>query len=93
MSAASIALRKNNRATIEYLWHGICTYYDTTKDKKAMMGKPDFDAWFYSLDVHQLLRMFHCPSDWEVVDFIDECDEAWNRMTEAKREDLYNKYH
>ena len=93
MSAASTALKRNNRDSIEYLWHGICTYYGTTKHKKAMMGKPDFDAWFYSLDVQQLFKMFHCPSDREVVDFIDDCDEEWHGMTEAEREDLYNKFH
>ena len=58
-----------------------------------MMGKPDFDAWFYSLDLQQLMHMFHCPADREANDFIDDCDETWNDMTEDEREYLYNKFH
>lgn len=58
-----------------------------------MMGKPDFDAWFYSLELEQLARMFTWPDCHDANDFIDDCDECWGDMSEDEREYLYNKYH
>ena len=57
-----------------------------------MMGKPDFDAWFYSLDLDQLTRMFTWPSGHDANDFIDDCDDTWSEMDEEQREDLYYRW-
>lgn len=58
-----------------------------------MMGKPDFDAWFYSLHLEQLMKLFFWPDGMDANEFIDSCDEAWGEMDEDEREYLYNKYH
>lgn len=58
-----------------------------------MMGYPDLDAWFYSLDLKQLMNMFRCPSNREANDFIDDCDETWSDMSIEERYDLYNRFH
>ena len=57
-----------------------------------MMGKPDFEAWFYSLDLNQLMRMFTWPAGDDANDFIDDCDEVWNNMTEKEREEFYYRW-
>ena len=56
------------------------------------MGKPDFDAWFYSLDLNHLMRIFIWPDGHDANDFIDDCDEAWEDMTEEEREEFYYRW-
>ena len=58
-----------------------------------MMGKPDIEAWFYSLDLEQLMRMFTWPSGHDANEFIDDCDEAWADMGEDERMSLYDEWH
>ena len=57
-----------------------------------MMGKPDYEAWFYGLDLRQLMRLFSWPDSLDANEFIDSCDEAWCEMDEEEREHLYYKY-
>lgn len=58
-----------------------------------MMGKPDFEAWFYSLELEHLMRIFTWPEGHDANEFIDDCDEAWSDMDEEQREQLYNRFH
>lgn len=59
-----------------------------------MMGKPDLEAWFYSLELDALLKIFTWP-DWcqDCNDFIDACDERWGEMDEEGREHMYVTFH
>ena len=52
----------------------------------------DFDTWFYSLDLQQLMKLFVWPNGQEANDFIDNCDEAWSDMDWDEKEYLYNKW-
>ena len=54
-----------------------------------MMGYPDLDVWFLSLELDQLVRMFSWPAGMDANEFIDSCDEFWWNLTPEEKEEFY----
>lgn len=53
------------------------------------MTKKKLNEWFNSLDLKSLMRMFICPAGRDANDFIDDCDECWQKMSVQEKKDFY----
>lgn len=56
------------------------------------MKEKDLDLWFNSLGLDALARMFVWPKYQDANDFIDICDEYWESLPRAEKEDFYLRH-
>lgn len=56
------------------------------------MKAKDLDLWFNRIDGNGLMKIFGCPTQRTMNDFIDDCDEYWAGLSRKKKQELYDRF-